>query len=207
MVNSTITLLGTLRELHTVLPDYDLQRLRDLVAEKKPDLLCVEIDRTDWEAGNLSEAPIESREALAGLSRTSEITLIPIGEGGHSWHQSGIALPRRGIFASMRRWLSQKCDDSTMSLMRLAGGARAINSPIVEHLCGMLCDLQLLIADSDARRAWQVRNETLLEGVVWILSRDPGRRILVALDCRRKHWLRRQLKSAPNATVVDFWKF
>ncbi len=28
-----------------------------------------------------------------------------------------------------------------------------------------------------------------------------------AIDCRRKHWLRRQLKSARNATVVDFWKF
>lgn len=207
MPASTIALLGTLRELHTVLPNYDLRRLQDLVAEKKPDLLCVEIDRRDWEMDHLSEAPVESREALAELSRASEITLIPIGTGGQSWAQSGVALPGRGVFASMRRWFSQKFDDATVSLMKLAGGARAINSPIVEHLCGALCELQLLLADPDARRAWQAKNEELLEGVVWILGRDPGRRILVALDCRRKHWLRSRLKSATNATVIDFWKF
>ena len=48
MARSTVALLGTLRELHDVLPDYDWSRLEELVAAKQPDLLCVEVDRTDW---------------------------------------------------------------------------------------------------------------------------------------------------------------
>jgi len=66
--------------------------------------------------------------------------------------------------------------------------------------------VQMLLADGEARRAWEAKNQELLEGILWILRRDPGRRVLVALDCRRKHWLRRRLRSVPEVTVVDFWR-
>ncbi len=207
MVRSTVALLGTLRELHALLPAYSLTRLEKLVVEKKPDLLCVEIDRRDWETGDLDQAPIEGSEVLAGLSRSSEITLVPIGGGGRLWAESGIPCPCRGVLASVRRWLARRLDEMTVGLMRLAGGPRAINSPMVEHLCGALCDLQLGLSDRESRRAWMARNQELLDGVLWALRHDPGRRVLVALDCRRKHWLRKELQSIPDIALVDFWSF
>ncbi|MBI2955211.1 MAG: hypothetical protein HYY30_12910 [Chloroflexi bacterium] len=207
MAESTIALLGTLRELHTVLPGYDLRRLEALVATKKPDMLCVEIDRADWESDDLERSPIESREVLAALARSSEITLVPIGGGGRSWSDNGVAPPRRGVLATLRRRLSAWLDSMTVGLMRLAGRPEAVNSPLVEHFCGILCELQVALADGEARRVWTARNQELLDAVIWIVRRDPGRRVLVALDCRRKHWLRRKLRSVPDVKIADFWKF
>lgn len=204
---STLALVGTLRELHAMLPDYDLRRLADLIATWKPDLLCVEVDRQDWEADRLEQAPVESREALVTLARSSEITLAPIGGGGPTWAASGIALPRQGLLAPLRGWLCRALDQMTVRLMRRAGGPRAVNSACIEHLCGTLCTLQVSLTDSEARRAWEAKNRELLDGVLWIVRRDPGRRILVALDCRRKHWLRRQLRRAPEVRLVDYWRF
>lgn len=207
MASSKVALLGTLRELHAALPDYDWRRLEELVVAKQPDLLCVEIDRQAWEGDNMEQAPVESHEVLARLCRSGEVTLIPIGGGGRGWAESGVALPHRGVLASLRRSFSTLLDRATVSLMKLAGGPRAINSPIVEHACGALCELQVALADREGRQAWRAKNEELLDGIIWILRRDPGRRVLIALDCRRKHWLRRQLRSVPEATLVDFWSF
>ncbi|TAK35059.1 MAG: hypothetical protein EPO21_07570 [Chloroflexota bacterium] len=207
MASSVVALLGTLRDLHLRLPDYTLSRLEELVAAKSPDLLCVEISRQSWESDDLEQAPIEVRDALARLSRSSDVTLIPIGAGGSSWSDAGIPTPRHGMLASVRRWLSALLDRMTVDLMRLAGGPRAINSPILEHLCGALCGLQTVLADSGGRQAWTSKNQELLDGILWVLQRDPGRRILVTLDCRRKHWLRRRLQRIPDVTLVDFWKF
>jgi hypothetical protein len=207
MAQSTIALLGTLRELHATLPGYDLRHLERIVADRRPDLLCIEVDRQDWESDDLERAPVESREILAELSRSSEITLVPIGAGGREWADGGVAPPRRGLLTSFRRRLFGLLDRMTVGLMRLAGEARAINSPLVEHLCAAFCDLQVGLADEEARHAWEARNQELLEGVLWVLRRDPGRRVLVALDCRRKHWLRQKLQSAPDVEVVDFWRF
>lgn len=207
MTRSTVALLGTLRELHTVLPGYNLRRLEELVATKKPDLLCVEVDQQDWEADDLDRAPIEGREVLARLSRSSEITLVPMGAGGRLWSENGMSTPCCGVLAPFRRWLSRLLDQATVGLMKLAGGPRAINSGFVEHLCGAVCDLQVALADGDARRAWMARNQELLDRILWIVRRDPGHRVLVTVDCRRKHWLRSRLKSIPEVSLVDFWRF
>lgn len=207
MVTSKVALLGTLRELHSVLPGYDARRLEELVAAKKPDLLCVEIDRQDWEAGDLDKAPIEGRGALARLSLSTDATLVPIGAGGRLWSENGVSSPCCGAMAPFRRWLSRLLDSMTVGLMKLAGGPRAINSGFVEHLCGVMCDLQVALADGDARRAWMARNQELLDRVLWIVRRDPGRRVLVTLDCRRKHWLRARLRRVPEVAPVDFWRF
>lgn len=206
-MTSRLTPLATLRELHAALPGYDWRRLEQLVAEKRPDLLCLQIDRRVWEADVLEQTPIEVREALASLSRSSEITLIPIGAGGRDWAESGVAAPRLGILPSLRRLLFRLFDRCTVGLMKLAGDPPTVNSPLVEHFCGTLCDAQVWLADRQARRAWLAKNEELLEGILRTVRRDPGRRILVALDCRRKHWLSRRLGSVAGVTLVDFGRF
>ncbi|MHB8990510.1 MAG: hypothetical protein ACYC66_02530 [Chloroflexota bacterium] len=177
------------------------------MAAKKPDLLCVEVATEDWEARDLDRAPIEGREVLARLSLSSEITLVPMGAGGRLWAEDGIAYPCRGLLVSFRRGLFRLLDGMTIGLMKLAGGPRAINSGFVEHLCGAMCYLQVVLADREARRAWIARNQGLLDRVLWIVRHDPGRRLLVTVDCRRKHWLRGRLRSVPEVALVDFWRF
>ncbi|MHB1131032.1 MAG: hypothetical protein ACYC4L_01450 [Chloroflexota bacterium] len=205
-MRSTVALLGTLRELHASMPAYDWRHLAQAVEQVRPDLLCVELERRHWEAGNLASAAVEDAEALVPLAQATEIILVPVGAGGRFWADSGVAPPRRGSLAAFRRQLFGLANRLTVVLMRLAGEPRAVNSALVEHLCGGLCELQLLLADGEAKQSWQDTNGQLLQGILWIVQRDPGRRVLVAVDCRRKHWLRRRLRSVPELTLVDFWR-
>ena len=39
-----------------------------------------------------------------------------------------------------------------------------------------------------------------------IARRDPGTRILVAVQCRRKHWLEPRLRKTPTIELVSYWE-
>ena len=42
--------------------------------------------------------------------------------------------------------------------------------------------------------AWERTNAEILNNVIATVRRDPGRRLLVAVQCRRLHWLELQLR-------------
>ncbi len=71
-------------------------------------------------------------------------------------------------------------------------------------MCGSICYLEATAASDAGRRAWEATNERILERLLWAVRRDPGRRVLVAVQCRRTHWLRSRLKQVPEIELVDY---
>lgn len=70
-----------------------------------------------------------------------------------------------------------------------------------------MCHLQVVPAAGESRQAWVAKNQELVGRVLWIVRRDPGRRPLATVNCRRKHWLRARLRSVFEDDLVDFWRF
>src|SRR6266511_6391587 len=100
MTNKTrVAVLGTLAELHREPIRYNLACLTDLVEELNPDLLFAELQRDVWEAGDVSDAPIEYREALIPLAARTNIVIVPVqGAAGCE-----LDIPRDGRRARLRR--------------------------------------------------------------------------------------------------------
>ena len=73
-------MLGTVGAWHHRAPRYGLRHLEALVRGFAPDLLCAEISRVDWEAGNLATFPPEYRECLVPLCRELGVTVVPVGD-------------------------------------------------------------------------------------------------------------------------------
>lgn len=203
MTLSTVALVGTLRELHSSLPGFGWSKLRDLVAESEPDFLCVEVDWNGWQTGDFGAAAVESAEVLVPLTQSSDITLIPVGAGGRAWGDSGLPLPRTGSLAWPRRTLMAAIDRLTVRTMSVSGGSRVVDSQLLDHICSLLCAAQVALADTNDRTAWDARNVAIAESVLWTACRDPGRRILVALDCRRKHAVLNLLRGQPEVALVQ----
>ena len=186
-----LALLGTLGQLHSEPLRYDLACLRALVEGLEPDLLGVEAAPDAWQRDDLSGAPIEVRESLLPAARRTDTIIVPLGcpsplelappAGG------GLARPRAGLVRAARRLLTR--------LQRAADGPEGVNSHWFKHTCGLLCSLEAAAAGDEGRRAWDAANGRILERLLWLARRDPGRRVLVALQCRRIHWLETRLRA------------
>jgi hypothetical protein len=203
---SRIAVLGTIRELHREPLKYDLRALSHIIEERAPDLLCAEIGLKEWEATQLTGVSPEYREVVLPLSRRTSIIVVPIDGGQRSWSDFPPQVPERGVLSELRRRLVSFLNWVLVGLVRLAGSPRAINSGLFEHLCGALCITCLYASGRSSRRIWEQENQSLLEGVLESVRRDPGRRVLVTVDCRRKHWLRKRLRRVPEMETVNIWR-
>ena len=198
MNKTRIALLGTLAELHKQPIHYDLVELARIVAETQPDLLGVEVERDDFERDDLSRAPLEVREALIPLARRSDTVIVPIGAGS----PDELRAAGDGIGAVLIRML----DAALVVVQKTANDAHRVNSALVSHTCGLICHLEEHTCGERGRRAWAMTNEKMLTNIVAIAERDPRARILVAVQCRRKHWLEPKLRKMPDITLMNYWE-
>ena len=180
--HTRIAVLGTMSELHRQPIAYDLSCLQSMVAEISPDLLCAEITVRDWEHEDLTLASVEVREALASVIASTDIVLIPIAPSRDRYDsfapRSGW---RRNIVGSFDRFLRWG--------QRRAGSAPNVNGPWFGAFCHTVCWLTERLWNAQDRSAWEVQNRELVTNVVRALERDPGRRVLLAVQCQRLHQL------------------
>lgn len=202
MNKTRIALLGTLADLHTQPIRYDLAELERIVAATQPDLLGVEIERDEFERDDLTRAPLDVRQVLIPLARKTDMVVVPLG-----------ATSRDELRASGKCWmldvraaLIRALDGLATWIQTTANDARTINSALVCHTCGWLCDLEAMASGKAGRHAWATTNEKMLTQIVGMAQRDADTRILVAVQCRRKHALEQKLKQMPNIELISYWE-
>lgn len=202
MMNTTprthLAILGTLSSLHQQPIAYDLTCLRTLVTDLAPDLLCAEITREAWEGGDLSHAALEVREALAPVVAATDIVLVPVVP---TPQQFGDFTPTAG----WRRDLIHAFDRLLQWGQRRAGRVEAVNGIVFGVFCHTVCMLTELAWSAEDRAAWKLQNETLARNILQAVQRDPGRRVLVAVQCQRVHDLIPLLRPrSGDLDIVDY---
>ncbi|MBI3361460.1 MAG: hypothetical protein HY023_10160 [Chloroflexi bacterium] len=196
-MKNRIATLGTMSDLHAEATAYDLQTLAQIAAGLAPDLLCLEVARAAWEAGEVGRASLPIRAALAPVADRSDIVIIPVAAGPRDHADF---TPAGGLRAAV-----------TLTLERLhrrvqrGAGARTINGPWYGAFCHTVCALQEAAWTPAARAAWQAESAAMLANVLAAVRRDPGRRTLVAAQCQRKHWLDTRLRRESDVDFVDYW--
>ena len=80
----------------------------------------------------------------------------------------------------------------------------AVNSDVYSFCCNLTCALELNLYGKTAKNFWQEVNDTILKNILETLTRDPGRRVLVTIDCRRRQWLVKQLAQTPMVDLVHY---
>ncbi|GAB4577410.1 MAG: hypothetical protein Fur0022_01410 [Anaerolineales bacterium] len=197
---SRVAMLGTLSELHQEPIQYDLKTLRRLVKDLQPDLLCAEIHPDDWQAGELGRLAPEYREALVPLSRRTDMIIVPVSVS-KNWE---LVTPLGGPLVGLRSLAVRLLNHQLRLMQRLANGPQAINSGLFGWICDCMCTLTAWVCGPQARRAWDQANQALLENILTAIRRDPGRRVLVTVDCRRRHRLELALRRVPEVELVDY---
>lgn len=198
--NSRIAMLGTMAEMHQEIPGYDLRVLQRLVKEIQPDLLLAEIHPDDWHASRLNQLSIEYREALVPLSRRTDIVIVPV-SGSRGWELAD--LQGKGV-SGLRAIAVRLLNGQLRWMQRLASGPGALNSEWFGWMCDHTCSLIAWICGPQVQRAWDQSNQVMVDNVRAATRRDPGRRVLLTVDCRRRHRLERALRRLPDVEFVDY---
>jgi len=197
MGKTRIALLSTLSDMHTQPIQYDLAALAAIVNRIGPDLLAVELPRQDWEASRLDQAPVEVQRSLLPLAELSQVVIVPVAPDPREFNDFA---PQAGWRAGLAGWL----DNALSRAQRAANNAEAIHGLLFEGVCHTLCMLNEMSWDAEARRAWEEQNQAIVDNILQAARRDPGCRILVAVQCQRIHRLEPRLKKIPDVDLVDY---
>ncbi len=199
-IKSRVAVLGTLAELHQEPIKYNLKTLRQLVKEIEPDLLCAEIRPNDWQAGDLSRMPPEYAEALVPLARRTNIIIVPVScSTGRE-----LVAPRGRHWLRLRGGIVRLLNGQLRLMQRLANGPETINSGSFGMFCDTVCSLTAWVCGPEARQRWDESNRAILDNVLAAIRRDPGSRVLVTVDCRRRHRLEHSLRNLPDVELVHY---
>lgn len=193
-----VAVLGVLADLHGEVVQYDLKPLHQLILDIQPDLICAEIQWIDWLSGNLVAAPRAIRETIVPLCRRTDMIIIPV--GGSALNEIGITKADRLLKAKVIRALNGLQQFSWAVINHPA----AINSAAYSLCCNLTCAVELNLFGKTAKKAWQEANDTILNNILETFTRDPGRRVLVTVDCRRRQWLMKQLANTPQVDLVHY---
>ncbi len=177
-----LAFLGTISDLHNQPIAYDLGCLRKVVADLAPDLLCAEITMEAWEREDFSRASLEVREALAPISASTDIVLIPVAPTPELYADftpdSGWRRRLVRTFDRLLRWGQIQADD-----------VQTVNGLWFGAFCHTVCWLTEMLWTTKDRAAWERQNQELAENIIRAVRRDGGRRLLVAVQCQRLHRL------------------
>ena len=193
-----VAILGVLADLHGEFVKYDLKPLRQLILAIQPDLICADIHWVDWLSGHLAAATRAIRETIVPLCRRTNMVIIPV--GGSALQEFEGPLADRLLKAKVIRALN--------GLQRISWAVinqpAAINSVAYTHCCDLTCAVELNLCGPTAKKKWKEANDAILKNILETLTRDPGRRVLVTVDCRRRQWLMKQLAQMPQVDLVHY---
>jgi hypothetical protein len=160
-----------------------------------PDLLCLDMTPDQWQQQDFGDLPPEYREALLPLAYQTDIVVAPIAEEHPPAEPT--ATDRRGrLIALLRRGLTY--------IQRSAPGPAAINQGWRHDLANLLYHLIAELAGGKAEREWQAHRHHLIEQILHLARRDPGRRILVVVNIRHCHHIRPALKKYTEVEIVPY---
>ena len=195
LARTRLAVLGTLSDLHREPLAYDLACLRSLVTHLAPDLLCAEITRDAWERSELSAATVEVREALAPVEGATDIVIVPVAATLKPYTEFIPAEPwRRNLvraFDRLLRWGQRK-----------ANRPEAINGLLFGAFCHTVCWLAETLWTVEQRAEWEAQNRAMAGNILRAVQRDPGRRVLVAVQCQRLHRLMPLLHAQADAFEI-----
>lgn len=198
MYQTTVAVLGTLAEFHREPIPYDLRALVRLVIDLSPDLLCLDMTDEQWRTRNFGDLPPEYREALLPLAHQTDIVIVQL--ASERPPQEPTATGWRGkAMTALRRWLAQ--------VHRSAPSVDAVNAGPRHFVADLLYESILLLAGQQVRRAWQTHTHNLVRSVFDVARRDPQATVLVVVNVRHCHHMRRAMRKHAGIKLVSHRSF
>ena len=198
-VRTPVAVVGTLAEFRRDPVPYDLSALVRFVRGISPDLLCLDMTLEQWQRRDFGGLPVEYRDALLPLADQTDIVVVPIGDPAGA---RAVPLDEPVAFQGIRGWWLGRLYSACDRLQRGAHSPVAVGEGPRHATAELLLHLVDYLRTPKARKAAKAHRAVLAERTVEMARRDPCRRILVVVNARYCHQLRRALRKRPGVALV-----
>jgi hypothetical protein len=150
-----------------------------------------------WRRRDFGGLPPEYREALLPLAYQTDIVVVPIAGSSPPGEPSAPGW-KGNVIHRFRRWLAD--------LQRGAPGPASANQGIRHFLADLLYSANAWLAGGETVEQWRKHTDRLTRSVLEVAHRDPGARVLVAVNVRHCHLIRGALRKKPEVEVVRYFE-
>jgi hypothetical protein len=112
--------------------------------------------------------------------------------------------PQEPTASGWRGWLIEWLRRGLAAIQRSAPDAAAVNQGWRHDLANVLYHLIAWLGGGQVEQVWQTHRHHMIEQVLKLTQRDPGRRVLVVVNVRHCHHVRPALRHYPDIDVVPF---
>jgi hypothetical protein len=192
---TAVAILGTLVEFHPEPLPYYHSALVRLVTRLRPDLLCLDITRRQWDERDFGGLPEQYRNALLPLAHQTDMVVVPVA-GDHPPPEPAAPGVRGALITRLRGLLAR--------IQRAYPGPSSANQGLPHLLADLLYEIIAFLSSRETRVAWKQHTEHLTQHILDVAQRDPGCRVLAVLNVRHCHHVRRKLRRYAEVKVVRY---
>lgn len=202
MPEAGVFVIGGIHQTHDDAKIYTYQRMGELFAALRPDVLCVEVLQRYVDDGSLKGMPRDFRKAMVPMAQEKEIPIVGIdwwdearGEEWQKLQREAYADPaidaevqlHGEIFSALNDYFEQR-------------DFREINSAEISDLWAAKNALKHAVVSKHKRYAAiaafeRERNEQMVSKVLAVVRDNPGKSVLVAVGIDHKYFIEGALRS------------
>jgi hypothetical protein len=212
-----VIIFGTLHLGNEKSPQY-IQKLREIIEEIKPDLICAELSPEQLE-NEFTESKPEYVDAIMPCARKNGIPIIPIQPSANESIASDLERKKKEIYENFRvnkqgKLLLEYFD--RLGEISLSKWREVLDNPVgIENVQLREFDLLLVepgyIAEAyfipELAKLWNDWNEYFLNKINEALKENRGKRIAITAGLAHKYWLWNRLIVRTDIRLYDLHSF
>ncbi|MGB8635373.1 MAG: DUF5694 domain-containing protein [Rhodanobacteraceae bacterium] len=205
---ANVVVLATLHGFHESVPAYGFARLKQIIEQIHPDILCLEVQAQDLQERAPEKVKVEYPRViypLIGQHHYRTCTLEPAEP-----EFSAIVKPYAASARAFRAGHPQQAKafdayaESGLDALRTYWSSpERVNDGITDAVFAAKHRLQEAMIGAGENAGWEGWNRHFQKVIVDTARENPGQRIVVLVGVEHTYWLRRHLKQQPGIRLEN----
>lgn len=203
-----VVVLATLHQMHAQVPGYSFDRLRQVIEQLHPDVLCLEVRADKLAARAPEQNKQEYPKVIYPLLARGHYVVVAMepsepeyGAILRPYVQANATFQASGSAAVAA--LAAYSDATYAALKTHWRDAAAVNDATTDDMLRAKHALQQAAIGAGEREGWERWNRHFLTVIKQAAADHPGQRIVVTVGVEHGYWLRQHLAEAAGLRLLD----
>ena len=203
-----VVVLATLHQMHAQVPGYSFDRLRQVIEQLHPDVLCLEVRADKLAARAPEQTKQEYPKVIYPLLARGHYTVVAMepsepeyGAILRPYAQANAAFQASGGAAVAA--LAAYSDATYAALKTHWRDAAAVNDSTTDDMLRAKHAFQQAAIGAGEREGWERWNRHFLAVIKQAAVDHPGQRIVVTVGVEHGYWVRQHLAAAAGVRLLD----
>ena len=203
-----VVVLATLHGFHESVPAYGFDRLRQIIEQIHPDMLCLEVQAQDLQEHAPEKVKVEYPRVIYPLIEQHHYrtcTLEPAEPEFSAMVKPYVASVRdfQSAHPQQAKAFDAYAESGLQALRTYWVTPERVNDATTDAVFAAKHELQEAMIGAGERKGWEGWNRHFQKVILDVARKNPGQRILVLVGVEHTYWLRRHLQNQPGIRLEN----